>query len=310
MMNPRKVIHVATPQKAGVRKRPARQGGAEAKRKEGTAPRPATEKRLPPLPWWKRISALTARTLLFGGSAVALALLGVVILISGSPRKEEPQKTAPKAAALLPGVLPEGQADQPPARPLRKEGITQEKERPAVLSIRLHPPQATRMDTLRAEVVAAAYADPGRIAYTYAWKVNDRKIEEAKGETLDLSPFKKRDLVTVTVTPYDGDNIGFPMEGPLIVIHGIPPSLELKAPLQKTKVGEPQAFQLVSLHPDSDGVTFRLEDPLVPGMSIDGPTGKITWTIPPNQKGTVRFGASVEDNEKTKVAKTFELKVE
>ncbi|MCX6983475.1 MAG: putative Ig domain-containing protein, partial [Lentisphaerae bacterium] len=63
-------------------------------------------------------------------------------------------------------------------------------------------------------------------------------------------------------------------------------------------------------HPDSDGITFSLEAPLVPGMSIDGQTGKITWIIPPNQKGTIRFGAAVEDTDKTKVTKIFEITVE
>jgi hypothetical protein len=166
------------------------------------------------------------------------------------------------------------------------------------------------MDALRAEVAAAAYSAPRRIAYAYAWKVNNRIVEGATGETLNLSTFKKGDLVTVTVTPYDGDKAGFPVDSPVALIYGIPPSLDLQAPLKKTKAGEPLELQLVSLHPDSDGITFSLEAPLVPGMSIDSRTGKITWIIPPNQKGTTRFGAAVEDTDKTKVIKTFDITME
>lgn len=166
------------------------------------------------------------------------------------------------------------------------------------------------MDTLKAEVVTAAYADPSRITYAYVWKVNNRIVESATGDTLNLSTFKKRDLVTVTITPYDGDNAGFPVESPTTLIYGIAPSLDLEAPLKTEKVGEPLELQLVSLHPDSDGITFSLEAPLVPGMSINSHTGKLTWIIPPNQKGQIRFGAAVEDTDKTKVTKTFAITIE
>lgn len=166
------------------------------------------------------------------------------------------------------------------------------------------------MDTLKAEIVAAAYTDPKRITYTYVWKVNNQIVESATGDTLDLSAFKKRDLVTLTVTPHDGDKAGFPVDSPLTLIYGISPTLDLQASFKKTKVGEPLELQLVSLHPDSDAITFSLETPLVSGMSIDNQTGKITWIIQPNQKGAIRFGAAVEDTDKTKVTKTFELTVE
>lgn len=261
-----------------------------------------------PLPWGK-LSALPRRVLIFGGAAVALVILIIVFLFFGSPRKEAPPKAPLKAAALLPGVVPERPIEQP-TPPLRKAMTPEEDERPTIQSIRFHLPHPTRMDTLKAEVVTAAYADPSRITYTYVWKVNNRIVEGAMGDTLNLSTFKKRDLVTVTVTPYDGEKAGFPVDSPVTIIYGIPPSLDLQTPLKTKKVGEPLELQLASLHPDSDGITFSLEAPLVPGMSIDNHAGKITWIIPPNQKGTIRFGAAVEDTDKTKVTKTFDITIE
>jgi hypothetical protein len=165
------------------------------------------------------------------------------------------------------------------------------------------------MEAVKADVVAAS-PDPGRIKYAYVWKVNDRIVADATGDTLNLSPFKKRDLVMVTVTPYTDDKAGYPVRSPVVVIRSITPSLELKAARQAIKAGEPLEFQLVSVHPDSDNVTFSLEAPIVPGMSIDSPSGKITWITQPDQKGTIPFGAAVEDADKTKVKKTFEIKVE
>ena len=165
------------------------------------------------------------------------------------------------------------------------------------------------MDALKAEVVTEA-PDPGPIKYNYAWRVNDRIVAGATRDTLDLSAFKKGDRVMVDITPYTGDKEGFSVRSPFVVVHSITPSLELKAARQAIKAGEPLEFQLVSVHPDSDNVTFSLEAPIVPGMSIDGPSGKITWITQPDQKGTISFRAAVEDADKTKVKKTFEIKVE
>jgi hypothetical protein len=295
MTNSQKIIKAVRPAEADLRKRQA---------KPGSGPKAAAEKKPSPPPPQGKPSALPRRVLIFGGAAVALVI--IVFLFSGSPRKEAPPTVPPQSAALLPGVAPE----QPTAQPLLKALTPEEEERPTVQSVRFSPPQPTRMDALRVEVVTAAYSVPRRIAYAYVWKVNNQIIEGATGDTLNLSPFKKGDLVTVTVTPYDGDKAGFPLDSPLTLIHGISPSLDLQAPIKTKKAGEPLELQLVSLHPDSDGITFSLEAPLVPGMSIDNNTGKITWIIPPNQRGTTRFGAAVEDTDKTKVTKTFDITIQ
>ncbi len=147
--------------------------------------------------------------------------------------------------------------------------------------------------------------------FTYKWKLNDRIIEDATGDSLNLSKLKKRDLITVTATPYVGGKAGFPFESPVIAVHSAPPSLDLKAlPRQQRKISDPLELQLTSVDPDGDEVTFYLEVPLVEGMTIDGRTGKITWIIQPNQKGAIRFGAAAEDTDKTKVTKIFEITVE
>ncbi|MBN2438201.1 MAG: hypothetical protein JXL20_06315, partial [Deltaproteobacteria bacterium] len=69
----------------------------------------------------------------------------------------------------------------------------------------------------------------------------------------------------------------------------------------------PVELQLVGAAPDGNQVTFSLEQPLVPSMTIDGPSGKISWQLQPDQKGAVRFGAGVVDDNGTKVIKTFEI---
>gem|GEM_PF-1412757 len=245
------------------------------------------------------------RILIFGGAAVAVIILGLLIFFA-VPRKDTPPGALPQSTALSPGSVQE----RPGASPPELSGDDR-KDFPAIRTIRFEPPLPTRMDTLKAKVLAES-PDPSRLTYAYVWKVNDRIVEGADEDTLDLSALdlKKRDLITVSVTPNDGEREGFTVESPIIAVHSIPPTLDLKMPRQKRKASEPLEFQLVSLHLDSDGVTFSLEAPIVPGMSIDPNSGKITWIIQPNQEGTIRFGAVAEDTEKTRVTRIFNITVE
>ena len=178
-----------------------------------------------------------------------------------------------------------------------------------IQSVRLQPVLPTRLDSLRAEVVPIP-RESGPLKYVYEWRVNEQVIAEATGDTLDLSPFKKRDLVSVTVTPYQEDTAGYPVRGPIVAIQSIPPSLEMKVIRKTAKIGEPCGFQLISDHPDSETVTFSLEEPKVGGMAIDGKTGKVTWIIGPDQQGIVRFGTAVQDTEGTRVTKIFEISLD
>jgi len=227
--------------------------------------------------------------LIIGGGACALVVLVLLIFFSPASREAPPQTAA---------------------KPPRLSGDDR-KDFPAIRTIRFEPPQPTRTDTLKAEILADA-RDPGRLTYAYVWKVNDRIIEDAEGDTLDLSALelKKRDLITVNVTPYDGARAGFPVESPVVAVQSIPPTLNLEMLHQTRKAAETLEMQLVSRHPDSDSVTFSLEAPTVPGMSMDPNSGKITWNIQPDQQGTIRFGAAVEDTEQTKVTRIFNITIE
>jgi len=178
-----------------------------------------------------------------------------------------------------------------------------------IQSVRVQPALPTRLDTLRAEVIPLSNRS-GELKFAYVWKVNEQIITDAMGDTLDLSPFRKRDLVSVTVTPYDEDMPGYAVSSPVVAIHSVPPSLEIKVIRKTARIGEPYALQLFSDHPDSETATFSLEEPKIDGMTIDGQTGKISWIIQPNQKGTVRFGAAVQDSEANRITKIFEINMD
>jgi hypothetical protein len=250
----------------------------------------------------KKATTVPRRVWAIGGAALLVIVIAWFML---SPeRREAPPASSPSGT---PGAGTP--ASHPPASAASPEADIQGNGLALIRAVRLQPPQATRLDTLKAEVEVASNA-PEKLVYTYRWKVNDRIIEDASGDTLNLSPFKKRDLITVTVTPYDGDAAGFAVESPSVAIHSVPPSLELKALRKARKTGEPIELQLVGVAPDGGQVTFSLEPPLVPGMTIDKQSGKITWLLQPGQKGPFRFGATAEDDDGTKITKIFDITAE
>ena len=254
----------------------------------------------------KKRAMLPPRVWAAGG--VALVVIVIAWLMLSPDRREEPLPSSPSRVAGTAGAR-SPQSAQPSAPAASPEAKTREEQRTFIQSVRLEPPRPTRMDTLKAVVQVAPNA-PERLVYAYRWKVNDRLVEEASGDTLNLSPFKKRDLITVTVTPSDGNTAGFAVDSPIVAVHSIPPSLELKATRKARKTGESIELQLVGAAPDGEKVLFSLEDPRVPGMTIDKESGKITWLLQPNQKGPFRFGAAVEDDNGTRITKIFDVTAE
>jgi len=235
-----------------------------------------------------------------GGSVLLITTL--LFLFSGSTPEEKAFHSAPQTAQTGPAT--------PPASPGSPNLNTAPvPDRPAFSGIRILPLQPTRLDTLKADIATGTDTGKKR-TYTYRWKINDKTVEGATGDTLKSDRLKKRDMVTVTATPHEGDQAGFPLESPIISIHSASPILELKAASQKRKVGESIEMQLLASDPDGDAVTFSLEVPTVEGMIIDKTTGKITWRPRPDQRGKIRFGAAAEDTDKTKVTKVFEVMVE
>jgi hypothetical protein len=243
-----------------------------------------------------------------------VAIVGVALLItflgwflSPSPR-QAPPVTDKDRPATGPEAVPGVQSAAAPATAALNAPDAE--ERPVYIQgIRLTPDRPSRQDTVKVEIETTA-ATPGGISYRYQWKINGRIVDEATEDTLSLAGFKKGDLITVAVTPTVGRMAGFMVESQPVAIHAVPPSLELKDVPQSRKAGESLELQMAGAAPDGEQLTFSLEAPQVPGMTIDKRSGRISWRPEPNQKGAIRFGASAEDNNGTKVTKIFEINIQ
>jgi hypothetical protein len=251
---------------------------------------------------WKKAMALPRRIWAIGGAVALIAVITWFLLV---PAPRDAPRTPPSYGAAGTRGVPNPSLTSA-ALP---ESGTPEQELAYIQAVRLQPSRPTRADSLQAEVVLAQTA-PKKLFYTYRWKVNDRIIGGATGDTLVLTPFKRGDLITVIVTPNDGTANGLAVEGPLVAIHSAAPSLELNTMRQVRKPGEPIELQLIGVSPDGDAIIFSLEPPLVQAMTIDRGSGRISWPLQPDQKGSFRFGAAVEDDQGTKVTKIFDITVE
>ena len=175
-----------------------------------------------------------------------------------------------------------------------------------IAAIRIIPSQPLATDPIKAEVSLAG-PDAERVTLNYQWKVNDQVIPQATGDVLKDTPLKHRDRVSVLVTALRDGLAGPPAESQMVVVHSLPPSLEMKIITSQIRLGQPAEIQLTGAAPDGEKVLFSLISPYVEGMTIDANTGKILWTPQRILQGKLSFGAAIVDNEGNKTMKVFEL---
>jgi hypothetical protein len=97
-----------------------------------------------------------------------------------------------------------------------------ENQAPIVTSVVLGPDNASRDDTLLAEVIAE---DPDDDDFTliYTWRVDGAMVQEGESEQLEPSLFRRGERVTVTVTANDGFVDGAPVvSNQLIIDNALP----------------------------------------------------------------------------------------
>ncbi|MEK6599874.1 MAG: Ig domain-containing protein [Deltaproteobacteria bacterium] len=175
------------------------------------------------------------------------------------------EKTETTTAAPPPAVLPE----TPP--PPKKNTP------PEIVSIKLSPKIIYPGTKIKVEVSGKDADEGDEVTYFYEWRKNDTVLPDNIQPEIDTKGFKKGELITLFVTPFDGKDKGKTRFSRTIVIANRPPEITSLPPVSVSN-GK-YLYEVKANDPDGDALVYSLENaPL--GMTIDSATGVIHWDIP------------------------------
>jgi len=147
---------------------------------------------------------------------------------------------------------------------------------PEVVSIKLTPKLVYPGTVIKAEIEGRD-ADDDPVTFNREWKKNDEVLTGETMEDLDTKGFKKGELITLYVTPFDGQENGKRRWSPTIMIANRPPEITSDPPAAASN-GK-YVYEVKAADPDGDNLAFSIEN-APQGMTIDPKTGRIEWSIP------------------------------
>ena len=233
----------------------------------------------------------------YRGTVIASFLFSCLVFLplsgckgdKGEPPAQKPQET--QIAEIAPvQQKPEGSVV---AEPGKKEEEADKNTLPEVVSINLSPKLVYPGTKIKAEVEGRD-EDGDAVSFTYEWKKNDRVIPNIVLDELDTTAFKKGDLITLYVAPFDGKEKGKMRWSTTVMIANRPPEITSFPP---TGVANGKyIYEVKANDEDGDTLSYSLEY-APPGMTIDPSTGIIQWNIPSDAKDSYSFRIVVTDGD-------------
>jgi hypothetical protein len=196
------------------------------------------------------------------------------------------------------------------ARPFRTQAVTIQNTPPVVTSISLPPSPAFPGDRVAA---LAQGADPDRndaLTFLYEWQVDNKSVAGAEADAFDTAGLKKKSIISVTVTPFDGQDRGMPVKSPrAIVLSNRNPDITSNPPTGLES--GVYVYQVAAKDPDGDAITYALAG-APQGMTINPSSGLIRWE-PPKQvpgKKEISVKVSADDGDGGTAYQEFSLFLE
>jgi len=177
---------------------------------------------------------------------------------------------------------------------------------PVIQEVWIEPKVARVTDPLKA-VAKGSDPDGDSINYVYKWEKNGVVLSGENTDTLEPNRFKKRDSITVTVTPTDGEASGKPKKSEAVIILNSPPTITSSPPT--TPEGRIYTYRVTANDPDNDPIVFSLKT-APKGMEIDKETGLIRWRIEKPDQGPQLIEIEASDPEGAKCFQRFTLSFE
>ena len=189
-----------------------------------------------------------------------------------APTTAVTEPTTPQAGLPEAARAPERAAEVPAVPSVRGKTNTL----PEVVSIKLTPKLVYPGTVIKAEIEGRD-ADDDPVTFNREWKKNDEVLTGETMDDLDTKGFKKGELITLYVTPFDGQENGKRRWSPTIMIANRPPEITSDPPAAASN-GK-YVYEVMAADPDGDNLAFSIEN-APQGMTIDPKTGRIEWSIP------------------------------
>lgn len=194
-------------------------------------------------------------------------------------------------------------AAAPDGKTLRSELITILNAPPEIVLAKIQPEKPNKKDTVKI-TVEAKDPDGDSVAIKYKWKRNNKDIPNAEGQTLSLSNFSKKDVITVDIMPFDGEAEGQGRIGRIEIFNS--PPVITSTPSQIS--GSAYSYQVIAQDPDGDKISYTLSRG-PSGMSIDSNTGMLKWTFTEKDSGDHSIEIKASDPDGAESVQKFNLTI-
>ncbi|NOZ70281.1 MAG: hypothetical protein GXP46_13830 [Deferribacteres bacterium] len=171
---------------------------------------------------------------------------------------------------------------------------------PVTLRAELSPAMPRANSTIIVDIKTSDI-DGDNITFKYKWTVNGKFAGEEEFLDGDL---KRGDIITVEVTPFDGEDYGKTIRLNTKVFNSVPVFSARKPYLE----GNTYKYQITATDPDGDELTYALKE-APEGMSIDPATGMITWNVTSKDEGVYDVKVSISDNNGGEIIVPFSTRI-
>lgn len=211
---------------------------------------------------------------------IIFPLIAILFIFGCNREKVEAPPSGGSAEIKVAKAPPAPQQQPEPDKEMREKVAEapppQANNLPEISSIKLNPKVVYPGTKIKAEVEASD-KDDDAVSFYYEWKKNGRILSGIASNELNTTGFKKGDLITLYVTPFDGKEKGKTKWSTTIMIANRAPQISSIPP--STISNGKYIYEVKAADPDGDMLTFTLED-APQGMTIEPATGVISWNIP------------------------------
>ncbi|MEE2904444.1 MAG: LamG-like jellyroll fold domain-containing protein [Myxococcota bacterium] len=107
--------------------------------------------------------------------------------------------------------------------PVRSSIVIVQNSAPSLASVTIGPNDPKELDVIRATLGTATDPENDNVEFRYAWRVNGQQVTTST--TIDGTLFERGDQITLSVTPFDGRDVGTAVLSNTLIVQNSPPSI-------------------------------------------------------------------------------------